>query len=274
MPTPARYYNNQKFVRPAHSLVALHGADVVAVHALGLSAGRTTSGHRLIGRADLTIATADAYEPTLEAEGKVVADFAKRRAQIVTALEGASEHAKVIMPDALLDEVTALVEWPAVYAGTFDRAFLDVPQECLILTMQQNQKYFALADESGALRHRFLLVSNLQTEDPSAIVHGNERVLRARLADAKFFYDQDRRQRLEARLPKLASVVYHNKLGSQLERVGRMRYDRSPADRAALGADAGARRPRGAACQSRSRNRHGRRVSRAAGHDGSLLRAA
>ncbi len=135
----------------------------------------------------MSIATADAYEPTLEAEGKVVASFAKRRGEIVAALERASEHARVIMPDALLDEVTALVESPAVYAGSFDRSFLEVPQECLILTMQQNQKYFALADDSGALRHRFLLVSNLAIDDPSAIVHGNERVLRARLADAQVF---------------------------------------------------------------------------------------
>ncbi len=217
------YYNNQKFVRPAHGLVALHGHSVVNVQALGLTAGCTTAGHRFLSRPDLHIETADAYEPTLEAEGKVIPDFAKRRAAIVTALWRAAEHAQVIMPDALLDEVTALVEWPVVYAGTFDRAFLDVPQECLILTMQQNQKYFALADDTGALKHRFLLVSNLQTDESSAIVHGNERVLRARLADAKFFYDQDRRHRLDTRLPKLASVVYHNKLGSQLDRVLRLR---------------------------------------------------
>jgi glycyl-tRNA synthetase beta chain len=231
------YYNNQKFVRPAHGLVALHGDNVVDVHALGLAAGRTTAGHRFLSRPDLNIGAADAYEPTLEGQGRITPDFAKRRALIVAALERASEHAQVIMPDALLDEVTALVEWPAVYAGTFDRAFLDVPQECLILTMQQNQKYFALADETGALKHRFLLVSNLPTEDPSAIVHGNERVLRARLADAKFFYDQDRRQRLETRLPKLASVVYQNKLGSQLDRVERMRAI-AAAIAPALGADA------------------------------------
>ncbi len=217
------YYNNQKFVRPAHGLVALHGADTVDVRALGLSASRTTAGHRFLSRPDLRIEAADAYEPTLEAEGKVIPDFDRRRAAIVAALEHGSEHAQVIMPAALLDEVTALVEWPTVYAGTFDRAFLDVPQECLVLTMQQNQKYFALADESGALQHRFLVVSNLPTEEPAAIVRGNERVLRARLADAKFFYDQDRRQRLETRLPKLASVVYHNQLGSQLDRIGRIR---------------------------------------------------
>ncbi len=217
------YYNDQKFVRPARGLVALHGHDIVPVTALGLEAGRTSAGHRFLSRGALDIASAEAYEPTLEAEGKVTPSFAKRRAQIVGALGHASEQAQVIMPDALLDEVTALVELPAVYAGTFDRAFLDVPQECLILTMQQNQKYFALADASGKLRHRFLLVSNVVTDDPAVIVHGNERVLRARLADAKFFYDQDRSSRLEARLPRLASVVYQQKLGSQLDRVGRVR---------------------------------------------------
>ena len=212
-----------KFVRPAHRLVALHGADVVPVSVLGLEAGRTTGGHRFLGRADIEVESAEGYEPALEAHAHVVPSFAKRRAEIVAQLERASEHARVLMPDALLDEVTALVEWPTVYAGTFDSAFLDVPQECLILTMQQNQKYFPLADEAGKLRHRFLLVSNLRVDDPSAIVHGNERVLRARLADAKFFYDQDRKVKLEARVPRLASVVYHNKLGTQLDRVQRIR---------------------------------------------------
>jgi glycyl-tRNA synthetase beta chain len=137
-------------------------------------------------------------------------------------LKQAAEHAQIIMPDALLDEVTALVEWPAVYAGTFDRAFLDVPQECLILTMQQNQKYFALADDAGKLKHRFLLVSNIETQDPAAIIQGNERVLRARLADAKFFYDQDRKTPLAARVDKLRGIVYHNKLGTQADRTARL----------------------------------------------------
>jgi glycyl-tRNA synthetase beta chain len=216
------YYNDVKFVRPAHRLLALHGADIVAISALGLEAGRATGGHRFLGRRDIEVANALAYEETLEAEGKVIASFAERRAKIVAELTAASGGAQVIMPDALLDEVTSLVEWPAVYAGTFDRAFLAVPQECLILTMQQNQKYFALADAEGRLTHRFLLASNLATEDPAAIVQGNERVLRARLADAKFFFDQDRKQRLASRVPKLASVVYHNKLGSQLARVERV----------------------------------------------------
>jgi glycyl-tRNA synthetase beta chain len=218
------YYNDVEFVRPAHSLLALHGADVVPVMALGLAAGRVTGGHRFLGRRDIEIASAEAYAPTLEAEGKVVPDFARRRAQIADQLERHAEGAAVIMPDALLDEVTSLVEWPVVYAGTFDRAFLDVPHECLILTMQQNQKYFALADGEGRLTHRFLVVSNLDARDPSAIVRGNERVLRARLADARFFYDQDRKTPLAARIAKLASVVYHNKLGTQAARVERLRF--------------------------------------------------
>jgi len=223
-PRIGSYYNDVKFVRPAHSLLALHGADVVPVHALGLAAGRATRGHRFLGRADLDIATAEAYAPTLEAEGKVLPDFAARRAAIAAKLDHAAAGAKVIMPDALLDEVTALVEWPAVYAGTFDRAFLAVPQECLILTMQQNQKYFALADAHGTLLHRFLVVSNLETRDPAAIVEGNERVLRARLADARFFFDQDRKVALAARVERLASIVHHNKLGTLGERVLRLRF--------------------------------------------------
>ena len=242
---PGRYYNDVKFVRPAHKLVALHGERIVPVRALSLDANRVTAGHRFLSRGDIAVASALAYAPTLEAEGKVVPSFAARRAQIVVQLEGAAGDATPIMPDALLDEVTALVEWPVVYAGTFDAAFLAVPQECLILTMQLNQKYFALADDAGRLVSRFLLVSNLETPDPRAIVAGNERVLRARLADAKFFFDQDRRQRLDARVERLAGIVHHNKLGSLGQRVERIRTlaralapllgaDPAQADRAAL----------------------------------------
>jgi glycyl-tRNA synthetase beta chain len=216
------YYNDAKFVRPAHRLVALFGADVVGVTALGLDADRVTGGHRALSRADVRIATADAYEETLRAEGKVIASFAERRSVIVDALSKAAAGATVIMPDALLDEVTGMVEWPVVLEGGFDPAFLTVPQECLILTMQQNQKYFALADRDGKLVPRFLLISNIEAKNPAAIIEGNERVLRARLADARFFFDQDRKTPLERRVPKLASMVYHNKLGTQLERVARI----------------------------------------------------
>jgi glycyl-tRNA synthetase beta chain len=219
---PGHYFNNEKFVRPAHGLLALHGPDVVPVTALGLAAGRTTQGHRFMSRGAIEIENAESYAPTLEAEGKVFPSFAARRANIVVALERVAGSATPIMPGDLLDEVTALVEWPVVYAGTFDEAFLSVPQECLILTMQLNQRYFAL-EHDGKLINRFLVVSNIATSDPSAIVAGNERVLRARLADAKFFYDQDRKQTLESRLPKLAGIVYHNKLGSQAQRTERLR---------------------------------------------------
>jgi glycyl-tRNA synthetase beta chain len=215
------------------------------VRALGLDAGNVSAGHRFLARADLRIADADAYAPTLEAEGKVLPSFATRRAGIVAALEAAALGDRVIMPDALLDEVTSLVEWPAVYAGTFDAQFLAVPSECLILTMQQNQKYFALARGDGALANRFLVVSNTPAADPSAIVRGNERVLRARLADAKFFYDQDRKAPLASRVPRLAGIVYHHRLGTLGDRVARlralasaiaaaMRADVALADRAAL----------------------------------------
>ncbi len=210
------------FVRPVRGLVMLHGAAVVEGEVLGQRAGRTTLGHRFLSRGTLTLAHADEYEPRLEGEGRVVPGFAKRLAMIrerIAVLAGAHT---VAAGDALFDEVTGLVEWPAVYVGTFAQTFLDVPQECLMLTMKQNQKYFPLLDGNGKLVNRFLVVSNMDIADPSQIVHGNERVLRARLADAKFFYEQDRRRRLETLVPELAAVVFHNKLGSQLARVERI----------------------------------------------------
>ena len=213
-----------QFVRPAHRLVALHGAQVVHLAALGLQAGRETFGHRFHAGAPLAIRDADSYARQLADEGKVIASFATRRDRIEELVKAAAERigATPVMPGELLDEVSALVEWPVVYESGFEKEFLDVPQECLVLTMQQNQKYFALKDASGRLLNRFLLVSHLQADDPSAIVAGNARVVRARLADAKFFFDQDRRRTLESRLPMLSGVIYHAKLGSQLERVERI----------------------------------------------------
>jgi glycyl-tRNA synthetase beta chain len=211
-----------KFVRPAHRLVALHGGHVLALHALGLDADRITQGHRFHCEAPISIPTAQDYESLLEHEGHVIAGFDTRRARLEQGLRAAAGSHQVVMPDALLDEVNSLVEWPIVLEGTFDPAFLEVPQACLILTMQQNQKYFALTDTQGQLVHRFLLAANLESKHPEAVVHGNERVLRARLSDAKFFFDQDRKRRLEDRLPVLAQVVYHNKIGSQAERIARL----------------------------------------------------
>ncbi|MBV6273550.1 glycine--tRNA ligase subunit beta [Alcaligenaceae bacterium CGII-47] len=222
-----------KFVRPAHRLLALWGTEVIPVSTLGLTASRETSGHRFMGQATLSITSADTWLTQLREQGMVIPAFAERRTEIARQL---AEHATALgatigdSPEvvALLDEVTALVEHPSVYAGAFDAAFLSVPPECLILTMRLNQKYFPLFDlhegaAGGALTHRFLIVSNMRPENPRQIIEGNERVVRPRLADAQFFFQTDLKVRLADRVEGLAHSVYHNKLGSQLERIGRMR---------------------------------------------------
>ncbi len=221
-------WSDVKFVRPAHGLVALHGADVVAIEALGLKAGNTTHGHRFEALADpVVLQHADSYAATLSKDGAVMASFADRRAEIVRQLAAAASTVgggvTAIDDDALLDEVTALVERPNVLVCEFEKEFLDVPQECLILTMKANQKYFPLLDSSGKLTNKFLVVSNISPKDPRFVIGGNERVVRPRLADAKFFFDQDRKKTLQSRVEGLGKVVYHNKLGSQGERVERVR---------------------------------------------------
>ena len=214
------------FVRPAKHLVVLYGEEVVPVSLLGLKADRLTSGHRFHTHELIAIRCADGYEEQMMTEAKVMPSFAKRREKIVhDVVEGARAiHGEAIMPEDLIDEVTALTEWPVIYESSFEEEFLKVPQECLILTMQQNQKYFAVQDEKGRLMNRFFLVSQLEAKDGGeAISAGNARVVRARLADAKFFYDQDKLQTLESRIPLLKNVVYHNKLGTQAERVERVK---------------------------------------------------
>jgi glycyl-tRNA synthetase beta chain len=218
-------WTDVKFVRPAHRLVALHGSEVVPVTALGLTAGRTTLGHRFeAATPEVAIADADGYASQLAEQGAVIASFTERRAEIERQLAAAAKTlgGTPIDDDALLDEVTALVERPNVLACRFEPEFLGVPQECLILTMKANQKYFPLLDAAGRLTNQFLLVSNIRPADASAVTGGNERVVRPRLADAKFFFDQDRKRSLESRVPALAKVVYHGKLGSQGERVERV----------------------------------------------------
>ncbi len=218
-------WSSVNFVRPAHGLVALHGADVVPVAVLGLNSGRETHGHRFEAAVDpVILADADSYAATLAKDGAVIASFAERRAEIARQLEAAAAQAggKPIDDEALLDEVTALVERPNVLIGQFEPEFLAVPQECLILTMKANQKYFPLLDTAGKLTNKFLVVSNISPADPSAVIGGNERVVRPRLADAKFFFDQDRKKSLESRVAGLGKVVYHNKLGTQGERVDRV----------------------------------------------------
>ncbi|MCJ7837678.1 MAG: glycine--tRNA ligase subunit beta, partial [Burkholderiales bacterium] len=216
-----------QFVRPVHGLLALHGADVVPVAILGLDAGRVTHGHRFQGVRDISLTTADAYEEALAAHGQVIAAFDARRDETERQLRAkAAELGASLGPEEdvapLLDEVTALVEFPTVYAGEFEPEFLVVPQECLVLTMRTNQKYFPLFGATGKLTNRYLIVSNMRLADPKNIVEGNNRVVRPRLADARFFFDTDKKSRLEARVPQLGAIVYHNKLGSQLERVERV----------------------------------------------------
>jgi glycyl-tRNA synthetase beta chain len=219
-------WTSVKFVRPAHRLVGLHGADVVPIEALGLKAGRTTQGHRFEASAPtIELRDADSYAEQLRDEGAVIASFDERRDEIRKQLgaAAATEGLAPVDDDALLDEVTALVERPNVLLCRFEPEFLAVPPECLILTMKANQKYFPLLDAGGNLTNRFLVVSNIRPADPRRVVEGNERVVRPRLADARFFFDQDRKKTLASRVAGLDKVVYHGKLGTQGARVGRIR---------------------------------------------------
>jgi len=237
------------FVRPAHGLIALHGETVMAASVLGLQANKVTHGHRFQGANNIEIDQADRYEALLREHGKVEPVFTQRREMILNQLEAKAKalDATLGAPASyadLLDEVTSLVEWPTVYVCQFEAEFLAVPQECLILTMKTNQKYFPLFDAAGKLRNQFLIVSNMALSDPSRVISGNERVVRPRLADARFFFDTDKKTKLADRVPELAKVVYHNKLGTQGERIARVAKlageiaaligaDRSKAERAA-----------------------------------------
>jgi glycyl-tRNA synthetase beta chain len=211
-----------QFARPAHRIIALHGDKALNIHGLGIDAGNQTEGHRFLAPGVFAISHAEQYENELQSKAKVIPSFTKRREQIKTALLKAAGDDLVLMPDSLLDEVTSLVEWPTIYACHFDPEFLEVPQECLILTMQTNQKYFALTDKQGKLRNRFLIVSNIETTTPDAIISGNERVVRPRLSDARFFFQQDQKRPLASRVADLEKVVYHNQLGNQLDRTKRV----------------------------------------------------
>ena len=221
-------WTSVNFVRPAHGLVALHGSAVVPVKVLGLTAGNSTQGHRFEAAVSPVVLThADTYEAALAQDGAVIASFALRRSEIVRQLAAAAAQVgpdvHAIEDEALLDEVTALVERPNVLICEFEKQFLQVPQECLILTMKANQKYFPLLTQEGKLTHQFLVVSNITPDDASAVIQGNERVVRPRLADAQFFFDQDRKKSLASRVDGLDKVVYHNKLGTQGQRMARVR---------------------------------------------------
>ena len=242
--------SDHQFVRPVHGLVLLHGDRVVPGEVLGLTSRAITRGHRFLSSGDIAIGNADVYAEALKTQGKVVVSFAERRSIIAAQLDArAKELSATINPsEGLLDEVTSLVEWPVVYVGEFEVEYLDVPQECLILTMQQNQKYFPLLDASKKLLNQFLIVSNMQVDDPKHIIGGNARVVRPRLSDARFFYNQDRKTGLVSRLAKLGSVVYHNKLGSlgdRAQRLGALSY----AIAGKLGADENQARNAGMICK-------------------------
>jgi glycyl-tRNA synthetase beta chain len=234
-----------QFVRPVHGVILLHGNKVVPGTVLGLKSGNKTLGHRFLSKGAITIPHADKYAVTLGKSGKLIASFAERRAEIEKQLNAAARKVaggarwNLGKSADLLDEVTSIVEYPVVLTGGFEESFLDVPKECLVISMQQHQKYFPLVDAGGKLLPQFLFVSNMRAANPNQIVHGNERVLRARLSDARFFFDQDRKTRLDARTPRLANVVYHNRLGSQLERVQRIQKLAGEIARR-LGADAAA----------------------------------
>ena len=233
-------WSTVSFVRPAHCLLALHGSAVVPVHALGLQAGNSTRGHRFEAAVSpVVVAHADDYAATLARDGAVIASFDERSRAMVQALRAQAKRLgrrlevepawlsdaqaeEVLLENALVQEVTALVERPTVMVCNFDEVFLQVPQECLILTMKANQKYFPLLDADGKLSNQFLIVSNINPADPSFVIGGNERVVRPRLADAKFFFDQDRKRSLESRVEGLSKVVYHNQLGTQGERMRRV----------------------------------------------------
>lgn len=235
--------SEHQFVRPVKSLVLMHGERVVKGEVLGRVSSNVTRGHRFLSSGAITLRNADEYESSLGIVGNLVASFRTRRKMIAAQLQHAAGelnavwigHGNQAMQEllalssierctssTLLDEVTALVEWPVVYVGEFDKEFLEVPQECLVLTMQQNQKYFPLLDANGKLLNKFLIVSNMKVKNSKHIIGGNQRVVRSRLSDARFFFNQDRKQRLETRVNKLGNVVYHNKLGSQLQRVERI----------------------------------------------------
>ncbi len=205
-----------EFVRPVHWLVMLLGEDVVPCNLYGVAAGRETRGHRFMGPGPLALARPDEYPARLEEEGYVVASFAARRERIRAEAETAAkaQGGHLVLDPALLDEVTALVEWPVAVTGQFEARFLELPEEVLIATLQDHQRYFPVRAPDGRLAAQFITISNLDSPQPEAIRIGNERVVRPRLADAAFFWDQDRRAPLEARTAMLDSVVFQAKLGS------------------------------------------------------------
>jgi glycyl-tRNA synthetase beta chain len=227
-----------QFVRPVHWVVMLHGRDVVESEILGVTAGRTTRGHRFLAPKPIVLSSPAQYLGRLENRGHVVADVRLRRERVREGVLAAAREAggEAIIEDALLDEVTALVEWPVPLVGHIDARFLELPPEVLIATIQDHQRYFPVRDAQGALLPRFVFVANIVSRDPAQVRAGNERVVRPRLADSAFFYSQDRRQPLAARCAALGTVTYQTQLGSLADRTTRVRL-LAAGIAAALGAD-------------------------------------
>jgi len=228
LPIPKRMRwgdSDQEFVRPVHWLLALHGLNTLEVSVLGLNADNKTRGHRFHVPGQITVPSADDYVSTLLEQGKVQVDYAARQAAIKTQVEvlAKNETAQAVMHPALLDEVTGLVEWPFAIYGQFDSKFLEVPTEVLVSSMSDHQKYFHLVDEQGRLLPGFITISNIQSNEVSRVRAGNERVLRARLSDAEFFWQADQKLKLDDRISSLKRVLFHKKLGSVHDKVSRMK---------------------------------------------------
>jgi len=213
-----------EFVRPVHWLLMLHGSDVIATTLLTVASGRETAGHRFHRPGMLSLYFASDYEETLQASGHVMANFKLRQQAIVKqVIRLASERGgQALIDPILLEEVTALVEWPNAMIGDFDEAYLQVPQEALISAMQDHQKYFPVVDDKGRIMPLFIFVSNIESVRPESVIEGNQRVLNARFSDARFFWDSDRKQTLDSQLERLKTVVFHSKLGSVYDRTVRV----------------------------------------------------
>ena len=220
-------WTSVNFVRPMRGLIVLHGKQILNVSILGCTSSNTTLGHRFESKKEIiTIKHADDYEETLATEGNVITCFDKRKTKIKTdikvALSELGEDFYITEDEALTDEVTSLVEMPNVLIGNFEEKFLSIPEECLTLTMKINQKYFPIFNKKNGLTNRFIIVSNISPENSDQVTHGNEKVIRPRLADAEFFYDEDKKLGLSTFCEKLENVIYHNKLGSQNDRAERV----------------------------------------------------
>jgi glycyl-tRNA synthetase beta chain len=224
IPKPMRWGSNStQFIRPVHTLTMLYGEDLIAGTILGKQSSRKIMGHRFHGEKHFELDNANNYLPMLEAHN-VIADFARRKTKILKEIKQAAESENAIadINDALLDEVCSLVEWPVVLTASFDEAFLNVPKEALIYTMKDDQKYFPLLDSQGQLLSRFVFITNIESKNPQQIIEGNEKVIRPRLADAEFFYKNDKKQTLESRLDSLKSVLFQKQLGTLFEKSQRI----------------------------------------------------